>query len=61
MASVAEKTGNRFPKITEEGLADLRSRIGVKITNTIEPWNYERRATRSVTIRKASATTIRCE
>ncbi|MFC7050937.1 FAS1-like dehydratase domain-containing protein [Emcibacter nanhaiensis] len=32
---------NRFPKITEEGLADLRSRIGVKIENTIEPWNYE--------------------
>jgi acyl dehydratase len=32
---------NRFPKITEEGLADLRERLGVKITNTIEPWNYE--------------------
>ena len=32
---------NRFPKITEEGLAELRERIGVKITNTIEPWNYE--------------------
>jgi acyl dehydratase len=32
---------NRFPKITEEGLADLRERIGVKITNTVEPWNYE--------------------
>ena len=32
---------NRFPKITEQGLADLRQRIGVKITNTIEPWNYE--------------------
>ena len=31
----------KFPKITEEGLADLRSRIGVKITNTVEPWNYE--------------------
>ena len=31
----------KFPKITEEGLADLRSRIGVKIENTIEPWNYE--------------------
>ncbi len=31
----------KFPKITEEGLADLRKRIGVKITNTIEPWNYE--------------------
>ena len=42
MATVAdEKTGARFPKITEEGLADLRKRIGVKIENTVEPWNYE--------------------
>jgi len=32
---------NRFPKITEQGLAELRERIGVKITNTIEPWNHE--------------------
>jgi acyl dehydratase len=31
----------KFPKITEEGLADLRTRIGVKIENTVEPWNYE--------------------
>jgi len=31
----------KFPKITEEGLDDLRSRIGVKIENTVEPWNYE--------------------
>ncbi|NPU93089.1 MAG: acyl dehydratase [Gammaproteobacteria bacterium] len=31
----------KFPKITEQGLAELRERIGVKITNTIEPWNYE--------------------
>lgn len=31
----------RFPKITEEGLADLRKRIGVKIENTVEPWNHE--------------------
>lgn len=31
----------KFPKITEEGLDDLRGRIGVKIENTIEPWNYE--------------------
>lgn len=31
----------KFPKITEEGLADLRGRIGVKIENTVEPWNYE--------------------
>ena len=32
---------NRFPKITEEGLNDLRKRIGVKITDSLEPWNYE--------------------
>ncbi len=32
---------NKFPKITEEGLDDLRKRIGVKIENTVEPWNYE--------------------
>jgi acyl dehydratase len=32
---------NKFPKITEEGLDSLRKRIGVKIENTIEPWNYE--------------------
>jgi len=31
----------KFPKITEAGLDDLRSRIGVKIENTVEPWNYE--------------------
>ena len=32
---------NRFPKITEQGLEDLRKRIGVKIVDSIEPWNYE--------------------
>ncbi|WP_269584489.1 FAS1-like dehydratase domain-containing protein [Roseibium sp. Sym1] len=32
---------SRFPKITPEGLEDLRSRIGVKIENTVEPWCYE--------------------
>lgn len=32
---------SRFPKITEAGLSDLRKRIGVKITDTVEPWNYE--------------------
>jgi len=31
----------QFPKITEEGLDDLRKRIGVPITDTLEPWNYE--------------------
>jgi acyl dehydratase len=30
-----------FPKITEEGLAALRQRIGVKIGKTLEPWCYE--------------------
>ncbi len=34
-------SADRFPKITEQGLDDLRSRIGVKITDTIEPWNHE--------------------
>ena len=32
---------NKFPKITEEGLAALRERIGVPIVDTVEPWNYE--------------------
>ena len=32
---------NRFPKITEQGLDQLRQRIGVPITDTVEPWNYE--------------------
>lgn len=40
MATTAEPK-NKFPKITEEGLDDLRRRIGVKIENTVEPWNYE--------------------
>ncbi|PNU03828.1 FAS1-like dehydratase domain-containing protein [Novosphingobium guangzhouense] len=40
MATTAEPK-NKFPKITEEGLDDLRQRIGVKIENTVEPWNYE--------------------
>ncbi|MDE8654023.1 FAS1-like dehydratase domain-containing protein [Novosphingobium album (ex Liu et al. 2023)] len=40
MATTAEPI-SKFPKITEEGLDDLRQRIGVKIENTIEPWNYE--------------------
>jgi acyl dehydratase len=41
MATLAERSTDRFPKITEEGLDDLRERIGVKIENTVEPWNYE--------------------
>ncbi|MDA0664281.1 MAG: MaoC family dehydratase N-terminal domain-containing protein [Proteobacteria bacterium] len=35
------KTQEEFPKITEEGLAALRERIGVKIGKTAEPWCYE--------------------
>ena len=31
----------RFPKITEEGLDELRKRIGVTIGVTAEPWCYE--------------------
>jgi len=30
-----------FPKITEDGLAALRQRIGVKIGQTAEPWCHE--------------------
>ena len=30
-----------FPKITERGLEDLRKRIGIKITDTLEPWCHE--------------------
>ena len=30
-----------FPKITEEGLDELRRRIGVKIGETAEPWCHE--------------------
>ncbi|WHO38980.1 MaoC family dehydratase N-terminal domain-containing protein [Sphingobium sp. AP49] len=41
MATLADAPVNKFPKITEEGLDDLRKRIGVKIENTVEPWNYE--------------------
>ncbi len=38
----AQKPANTlFPKITDEGLAELRSRIGIKIENTLEPWCYE--------------------
>lgn len=30
-----------FPKITDSGLEQLRSRIGVKIGHTVEPWCHE--------------------
>lgn len=41
MATPEHTTTDRFPKITEQGLAELRKRIGVRITDTVEPWNYE--------------------
>jgi acyl dehydratase len=36
-----DTTQARFPKITEEGLDELRKRIGVTIGVTAEPWCYE--------------------
>lgn len=38
---MSTETVERFPKITDEGLAELRARIGVKIGNVIEPWCHE--------------------
>ncbi len=38
---MSETLQRKFPKITPEGLASLRERIGVKIENTVEPWCYE--------------------
>ena len=32
---------NLFPKITDQGLKDLRTRIGVPIEDTLEPWCHE--------------------
>jgi len=34
-------TQQMFPKITQQGLDDLRRRIGVPITDTLEPWCHE--------------------
>jgi acyl dehydratase len=34
-------TTRLFPKITDETLGDLRRRIGVRITDTLEPWCHE--------------------
>ena len=36
-----DKTAREFPKITEQGLDELRARIGVPITGTLEPWCHE--------------------
>jgi acyl dehydratase len=41
MATPEKTTTDRFPKITEQGIEDLRKRIGIRITDTVEPWNYE--------------------
>jgi acyl dehydratase len=37
----SEEPTQRFPKITEAGLKELRKRIGVKISESVEPWCYE--------------------
>ncbi|MEZ5852420.1 MAG: MaoC family dehydratase N-terminal domain-containing protein [Hyphomicrobiaceae bacterium] len=34
-------TERMFPKISDEALSDLRRRIGVPITDTLEPWCHE--------------------
>ncbi len=36
-----QKIKREFPKITQQGLDELRQRIGVKIGATAEPWCYE--------------------
>ncbi len=36
-----QATEREFPKITQQGLDDLRQRIGVKIGATLEPWCHE--------------------
>ena len=38
---MSDKGQTLFPKITDEGLAQLRARIGVKIEDTLEPWCHE--------------------
>jgi acyl dehydratase len=38
---VPPETTRRFPRITEAGLDELRRRIGVKITGSLEPWCHE--------------------
>ena len=41
MTIADEPSTSRFPKISEKGLDELRSRIGIPISDTVEPWNYE--------------------
>ena len=38
---MSSSTQQPFPKITREGLDALRRRIGVPITDTLEPWCHE--------------------
>jgi acyl dehydratase len=38
---MSEAYDRRFPKITDEALEALRTRIGVRIENTLEPWCHE--------------------
>ncbi len=37
----AQQGREEFPRITEQGLDDLKRRINVRITNEIEPWCHE--------------------
>ena len=41
MLTATKRIEREFPKITKEGLDDLRKRIGVPIGATAEPWCYE--------------------
>ena len=38
---MSDQSPKQFPLITETGLEDLRRRIGVRITNSLEPWCFE--------------------
>jgi acyl dehydratase len=38
---MTDSTHRAFPTITQTGLDELRSRIGVPITDTLEPWCHE--------------------
>ena len=41
MDTAMDNTAGNFPVITEQGLDELRQRMGVKIANEIEPWCHE--------------------
>lgn len=41
MDTKMDNTPGNFPRITEQGLDELRQRIGVKIAAEIEPWCHE--------------------